>query len=135
MGRSVSYASGSIAIAYQYLDAGQDENGKDIEPDSDTFDYVIDDIKEYSKSLWPSFENADEWLGREDHAILENRHAYIGISEYCGLVSVWLVPKEDNNLSVNFCLQIKDKFLKSFGTLNKVGQFSNGEAVFERVKA
>jgi hypothetical protein len=122
MGRSVSYASGSIAIAYQYNEQDHD------------FEYTIEDIREYAKSLWPSFSNCDKWLDREDHAMLENKHAYIGISEYCGLISVWLVPKNNDNLSSNFCYLIKNKFVKSFSTLNKIGRFSNGESVFEGVK-
>ena len=122
MGRSVSYANNSLAIAYREFDG-----------DCDSFQWeVVEDTQEYGKSLWPSMSNCDKWIGSEDHAILENRHAYIGVSAYCGVVSIWLVPKEDNNLARQWCESIKGKFLKSFGTLNKVGSFSNGEAVFER---
>ena len=124
MGRSVSYASGSIAIAYSHIEP---------EDEDEDFDFIIEDRREYGKSLWPSLSHCDKWLGREDHALLENDHCYIGVSEYCGLVSTWLVPKEENNLSVAWCNQIKEKFMKSFGTLNRVGQFSNGEPVFESV--
>ena len=123
MGRSVSYASGSIAIAYSH-----------IEPEDEEFDFIIEDRREYGKSLWPSLSNCDEWLDKEDCAILENDHCYIGVSEYCGLVSTWLVPKEENNLSVAWCNQIKDKFMKSFSTLNKVATASNGESFFERIE-
>lgn len=128
MGRSVSYASGSIAIAYSHTDINDNEFFE-----STFFDDVIEDVRQHSNSLWPSLSNCDKWLGREDHAILENDHCYIGVSEYCGLVSTWLVPKEENNLSVAWCNQISNKFMKSFSTLNKVGQFSNGESFFERV--
>lgn len=44
------------------------------------------------RKAFPSLEKCDKWLDREDHAILSNRHAYVGISEYCGLVAVWIVP-------------------------------------------
>ena len=131
MSRSVSYASGSVAVAYQTL---QDQS-EDDDFGAEIFDDVIEDIQEYAPTLWPSFEKTDKWLDREDHAILSNRHAYIGISEYCGLVSVWLVPRdEENNLANQWCASITKKFHKAFGTLNKIGTASNGEAFFERKK-
>ena len=128
MSRSVSYANNSVAVAYQHIEADEFDA-------QDEFDCMVEYITDTAKTLWPSFDKADKWLGREDHAILENRHAYIGISEYCGLVSVWLVPKDENNLSNNFCEQIKEKFLKNFGTLRRVGTFSNGESVFESLQS
>lgn len=128
MGRSVSYANGSIAIAYTTLDI----EGEDFF-ESTFLDDTIEDVQEYAPTLWPSFLKCDKWLGREDHAVLENSLAYIGVSEYCGLVSIWLAPK-DEPFAENFCSQIKEKFLKTFGTLNKVATFSNGEAMFEKVQ-
>jgi len=59
------------------------------------WEYLIDDIKERLSNAFPSLIPCNQWLGREDRAILENRHVYIGVSEYCGDVSVWCVPKEE----------------------------------------
>lgn len=131
MGRSVSRPSESFAVAYEYIDYNEDDT-----------DFQWDDYKEgvinRARKIAPSFSECDTWPGREDHAILENSFCYLGISEYCGLVAVWLLPKElegDRDLSglqSQWLGQMEGKFHKVFGTLNKVGIFSNGEAVFSR---
>jgi hypothetical protein len=137
MGRSVSFATGSVAVAYQHIEY-EDEEGT---PYPFAWEDIVDDVVNTATHLWPSFTPCDKWLDREDHAILENSYAYIGMSEYCGLASVWLVPKEQcgysddhiiNNLSKGFCNKIKNRFLDTFSTLNRVATFSNGEAIFER---
>jgi hypothetical protein len=126
MGRSVSVPASAVAVAYQEFD-GQDEMDWDL---------FIDDIKDSALWAFPKMSYCDHWAGREDHAILENQLAYLGVSEYCGLVAVWLVPKLDgysDSLAVHWCNQQAPRLQKLFGTLNKIGTFSNGEAVFERV--
>lgn len=125
MARSVSYPRDSI-VAFK--------DGTTF--DEFDFESVVEDIQEYAPTLWPSFEKVDKWVGREDHALLENQHAYIGISEYCGLIAIWLLPKDDNDhpqLAQNFVNQIAGKFQKTFGELRKLGSFSNGEGVYERI--
>ena len=73
-------------------------------------------------------------VGHEDHAILENGHCYIGVSEYCGLVSIWLVPKDEYpDLSQKWCDQIGNKFYNLFSEYKHVATFSNGEAIYERI--
>ena len=44
---------------------------------------------------FPSVEETDEWIGDENHVLAKNGLAKFGISEYCGLVSVWAVPNEE----------------------------------------
>lgn len=127
MGRSVSVPSDAFAVSYQQFDGEEDFD----------WEFFIDDIKEQVKSEFPSFEDADFWLDREDHALLENRFAYFGVSEYCGLVSLWLVLKDelddrDYALAQGWANRVKSSFEKKFGTLRKVGSFSNGEGVYER---
>lgn len=128
MGRSVSYARGSVCIAYTTFD--------NTEEYKDAWDDFIEWIREQATELFPSLYNEDTWLGREDHAVLANQHCYIGVSEYCGLVSIWVVPKEDDNdnngLAQHWCASIEKKFNNAFGTLNKIGRFSNGACVFEK---
>ena len=129
MGRSVSYANGSVAICYQDV--------SEIE-DSWEWDDFIEGIQYRARKAFPSLDDCDQWPGREDHAILENSHCLIGVSEYCGLASIWLVPKDDGEypeLAQAWCAQVTPKFNKLFGELRKIGQFSNGEAVFERLAA
>jgi len=134
MGRSVSYPSGTVEIAYRDVS----------EFDYDDFQFWLDDIRYTSQSLWQSFEPCDEWLDREDHAILKNGLCYLGVSEYCGLASIWLVPRDyifdahgfeidATPFAENFIKRIAPKFHKTFGEFRKVGSFSNGEGVFERI--
>jgi len=100
------------------------------------FTMIEEDVVESSKSQWPSFYDVDKWLGRENHAILENRYAQIGMSEYCGLVSVWLVPLDVDDREVGlrdqWIASIRPRFEKFFSELVKVGTFSNGESVYQR---
>ena len=152
MGRSVSVASGAFAVAYKDCSrlgyVTEDEDGKELaEPyydeflASDDWDDFIADCTGQLKKLYPSFTACDKWLGREDHAILENSFAYFGISEYMGLVSLWLVAKEGDDygdeqagLRERWTEQVGGRFEKEFSELHKLGTFSNGEAVFERAK-
>lgn len=128
MGRSVSVPYGAELVAY--IDADW------IEDEFDWSDFK-DDLKHKAQSLWPSLSDCDKWLDREDHAVLENELAYFGLSEYCGLVSFWVVPKDDWNdypaLAANWIDRIANRFHTNFGSLRKVGTFSNGETVYERV--
>ena len=152
MSRSVSVASGAFAVAYKdcsklgYIT--EDEDGKELaEPyyDQDIgsmdWDCFVEDQIDKIKKLFPSFTDCDKWLGREDHAIAENNFAYFGISEYMGLVSLWMVEKDGDDygdeqagLRKRWAEQVAGKFEKEFSELHKLGTFSNGEAVFKRVK-
>lgn len=152
MGRSVSYPSNSNTVCFRNVSEfgyGVDDDGN---TDYESFDEFIAQedwndfvawIRESAKSTWKSFEDEDKWLDREDHVILENSFAYIGVSEYCGLASIWLKSKHDElegsyytdeqaraNLCEHWCNQISDKFEKLFGEYKKVGTFSNGESVY-----
>jgi hypothetical protein len=163
MGRSVSHPSGAI-VAFRHYDQSVDCaecDGKgyfeeDGERDECEFcdstgleDLHIDwreETEQYQgwiKELFPSFEPCDKWLDREDHAIAENRFAYFGISEYCGLVALWLVKKdldagyyEDSLLTPladRWLAQVEPRFLSTFGELRKLGHMSNGEGVYQRI--
>lgn len=134
MGRSVSYANGSLLVAFTELDW--------VEGAFD-FDLFLEDVRERACDLWPSFCPCDTWLGREDHAIAENGLGYIGVSEYCGVASIWFAPKpndwnysETRNreaLATGFAKRIAPTFYATFGTLRRIGVVSNGEAIYERV--
>jgi hypothetical protein len=153
MGRSVSHPSGAI-VAFKEITMQADidacneglmesEEEDDSAPDYFDFDELIEDYQGWIKELFPSFEPCDKWLDREDHAIAENRFAYFGISEYCGLVALWLVKKdldagyyEDSLLTPladRWLAQVEGKFLSTFGELKKLGNMSNGEGVYQRI--
>lgn len=142
MGRSVSYANHSIHIAYSHIESSDDY-------DQDRYDYqwFIEDFQLQLSKAFKSVTSCDKWLGREDHCIASNQFANFGVSEYCGLVSMWCAPVEaeyDQSagweaLRDNWIAQIGAKFheiaSKSFGTaIVKVGTFSNGESVFKAAK-
>ncbi len=126
MGRSVSYANGSEIV--EYIDVSQlDEEF--------AWDDYIEYLTERIQEKYPSLTGCEEWLGNEDKAILENELVYIGVSEYCGLMSLWVQPKEDENgyttFGSNWCSRIAKGFNESFGEYNKIGTFSNGESIYE----
>lgn len=142
MGRSVSYPHNATVVTYKHIEVSDDY---DAEQGQEAFDSMLEDLQEYAPTLWPSLRTCDKWLDREDHAVLENDLAYIGISEYCGIVALWIVPKTDEyensgyaesaskaQLCDHWVDQIKNKFVETFGTLHKVATFSNGEAVYRR---
>jgi DNA-directed RNA polymerase subunit RPC12/RpoP len=166
MGRSVSVASNSVHVSYQTLsydrfycsECGESFNevgfqdGEDCCPNCasrefykedgcQVFDDALSNLKESLKNAFPSLVSDDKWLDREDHAILSNSFAYFGVSEYCGLVSIWVTPTDGENPSLagRWIDQIEEKFLKTidgaFGVnLRKTGTFSNGESVFSAVR-
>lgn len=128
MARSVSVPYGAAVVAYDHVDTSDwDEFDAQWE-----WEYIEDDAVNRMAEISPSMSDDDGWLGREDKILASNGHAKFGMSEYCGLISYWLVP-EDNDLARHWVEQVRAKFLEAFGTLRKIGQFSNGEGVYERV--
>lgn len=132
MSRSVNYLDGADQVIYL--------SAHEVEDEFD-WDLFQENIVEGLKAEFPSLEDADGWDNRETRIVLENRLAEIGISEYCGLVSVSIRAKyQDGNdyaeeaslapLAAAWVSRIGDRFGK-FGDLRKVGTFSNGEAIFE----
>ncbi len=101
-------------------------------------DDLIEDIRETCKAKYPSFENADHWPERESHCIAENSLCQIVISEYCGLVSLGVVPNCDrcyediSGLAESWCRQYVAPFVReTWGRLEFVCSMSNGEAIFQ----
>lgn len=120
MARSVSVPHNALVVAYRA--ASDDECADDL-------DYLRDWIKE----LFPAASACDYWIGREDYAICENGLVYFGVSEYCGLMSVWITPKDGKEgLAERWAGSVEDKFKNAFSEYNLVGRFSNGEAVYSR---
>ena len=135
MGRSVSTPSEARVVCYRDVSEFDSFNWSDF----------IDDIQCTVKSQWPSFSDCDEWIGDEDHALVENDLCHIGVSEYCGCAAIWISSKKEDllntgysddvgraNLCDAFIGKIEDKFREFFGELVKVGTGSNGVALYER---
>lgn len=131
MGRSVSVPSGAVATVYL--------NVRELDPDYEWGEFV-DSLRDNVIRHYPSFYDASYWLDREDHAILENYYAMVVVSEYMGLVSVSLVPKDHDPKSESWCRvnapRWRERLHKAYGSmaLRKIGTMSNGESVYEWVR-
>lgn len=139
MGRSVDYLSNALKVYYlSYEQYFENEDGEEIF-DEYAFEDLFSNIMYEIKDKYKSFVVTDEWEGREVKIFLQNNIVEIGISEYCGLVSVSIrnVSDEKIGLAQNFINKIDKgilEILKQNGdTLNKVGNFSNGEGVYKRI--
>lgn len=164
MGRSVSYPSAASVVAFKSFDfEGEESNCKRCNalvnwhdegrcrecgrfvkecdpPEYYDFNELIEDFRQHLKTLFPSVEEADKWIGHEDHILAENDLALFGMSEYGGLVAYWIVPASEHydfarprQLEERWIKSIADKFVAAFGELSKVGSMSNGEGVYRRI--
>lgn len=111
------------------------------------FEWHRDDFAEQMCKAFPSVSKCDSWLGRgnsEDHAVAENQFVFFGVSEYCGLVAMWVAAKDADYdqsagweaLRDRWLSQIQQKFRKHAQTcfgqaLISQGTFSNGEQFFQ----
>lgn len=132
MGRSVSVPSGAKSVVYLQYEGEESFEWNDFR----------DDIACVLQRRFPSLEDCKGWLDREERIFLENRHANVVIAEYCGCVSVSLVPKESEYyeptpLAVAWCEQVANSFeatiQKAFPetALRRLGHMSNGCSVYE----
>lgn len=137
MGRSVNYARNATAVAY----IAQDEVEGDFTQEA--WDDFKEDLTNILTDKFPSLKHCKHWEGNEVLFFLENGLCKIALSEYCGLVSVSLVPQDgdytNENLANAYCKKIKHSFHKVINegysnSLIKLGTFSNGEGVYELVK-
>jgi hypothetical protein len=128
MGRSVSYPTGAI-VCFEDIRAFDDEFD---------FDWFADDLKERAAAMFPSLYDCNKWRGREDHILMRNAYADFGVSEYCGLASIWIAERCDGayydcpseGLAAHWLAQIRNRFLAEFGNLVLDGHMSNGEGVY-----
>lgn len=130
MGRSVSSPPRAGAVAFERIDTS-DWDEFDVQWE---WEAIEEDAVDRIREIFPSFKPDEGWLGREDKVLASNGHAKFGMSAYGGLVSFWLVPKE-NGLAEAWVDRARERFFRSFGTLRRLGFMSNGEAVFERIEA
>ncbi len=134
MGRSVDFLNNAEGIAY--VDVSDfDDCGEDWSLFKENITYEL--MKKYP-SLW----ECSKWEGHECHIILENNQVSVAVSEYCGLASISVAPKDGyeydysrdlSGLNARNAHYIGKFIEENFGEYRKVATFSNGEAVFERV--
>lgn len=162
MGRSVHVPSDAEAVLYldwtprpeDHVWYDEDENEVPYTEDDigttewaflvdDEWDYLIEDLQyNVLGDLFPSVQPADYWITREGHVVAENAHVMFGVSEYCGLASVWAVLKESSygpdpkGLARHWLRQawplIEDRYPHR---LERMAYFSSGEAVYQKVTA
>jgi hypothetical protein len=137
MGRSVDYLSRSQKVVYIPFEV---ENEFDSEFDSEfEWDCFYEDLINILCEKYPSLYTVkNKWDGRETRIILENDLCQIGLSEYCGLVSVSIRVNEYYeyyNIAESWINRINfEKVLnEKFNALHKIGTFSNGESIYERI--
>lgn len=129
MARSVSTPYDALTIEYAAFDT--------LDGDDYAWQDAIENLRYTAQALYPSLRDCDRWIGRENHAVLENAHGVITVSEYCGLVAIALVPTENSGLAARWCRQVSLAPLAAcFGTrLLSRGVFSNGEQFFTPAEA
>lgn len=129
MGRSVSVPSNAVSTVYIHLD-------EPLDPDFGR-DEFVDDLRIVIREHYPSFADDSKWVGREERSILRNDHARIVVAEYCGVVSVSLVPDDDYRavMAESWCRSIALRWYTRVNAaysnaMQKVCTMSNGESVF-----
>jgi hypothetical protein len=162
MGRSVNYLNRATSISFSNHEFGYEYPYNDEADEYDKtgdkvyneciadmhWDDFVYNLKEALEKYYPSFEfNAKgfEWEDREVKIIARNKLAIIGLSEYCGLISLsirpveaeWYQDRHFNALGEQFASQVNlDKVLGyangDESLLRKVGSFSNGEGILRR---
>ena len=134
MGRSVDYLSNATKVWYC--------NPTPMEFHEDWEDFM-DNLIESLTYAFPSLHepSRDRWDGRETKIILENANVEFGLSEYCGLVSLSVRPREDMDtwtpaLAERWINQVTHKItevIKAYNGLKRVGGFSNGESIYQKL--
>jgi hypothetical protein len=112
----------------------------------DEFDWLLGDFRSEVLRTFDSAHEDDTWLDLEDHALAANRFVWFGISEYCGVIALWMAPKDApydspaswEALRDNWMAQAWPKFKKLANScvpepMVRLGTMSNGESVYQRV--
>jgi hypothetical protein len=137
MGRSVNYLNNALRVAYvSYEDTYEDEDGEVVVDDM-AFDDLYENITYDLMGVFPSLKVVrNEWDNRETRIFLRNRLVEFGISEYCGIVSVsvQVYDEELSGLASSWVDKNWDRIEGLIGAnLRKVGSFSNGEVVYQKI--
>jgi len=133
MSRSVNYLNNASAVAF--IPTTDFAGVEDEEDTSYLWDEAVEDLKARLVERWPSFYEVEEWDNRETLVVAKNEHAIVGVSEYCGLTSISIAVRENTEypgLAERWVDSIAAAFTKNFGSLVKMGTFSNGESVYQK---
>ena len=133
MARTVSTPANTLLVAYDTFNS---------DPSEDVwygdFENVAEDLLFNAMRLFPSLEPYHGWAGREDRILARNGFVEFGVSEYMGLMAIWMRLRgdcEQEALASHWCDQIAEKFHQEFGIFEHVATASNGEAFYQRKEA
>lgn len=108
--------------------------------DSDNWSSDLECTADYMKELWPSLWDTESWPSNEVRVFLENNLVEISVSEYGGLTALCIAVKESaydegkQGLARSWIKKVAPKFLSTFGRVEKMGTFSNGESVYKKAE-
>ena len=152
MGRSVSYLRNASEVTYfdtslsevTYYDEDLEE---EFTRDPDEFDYQMNWDDFMGNIIYPLINKykslvriKNEWDGNETSIILANNLIEIGVSEYYGIASVSIRPRNEDYVELaeswinkNWDNAVKVMEESTYHTrLNKAGTFSNGCSVYNK---
>lgn len=127
MGRSVMVPRDAVETVYLQFEGDP----------GDWADFVLD-IGEQLRKRFPSMMRSDRPVGDELRCVLEGPRGAVAIAEYCGTVSVSLVPRNSHPLTKHWIHQIVPTFIETMhkafpqSILIPLGKFSNGEMAYQR---
>jgi len=127
MGRSIEVPRDAISVSYRWIDEG----------DEFAYDDLVEDVQAVLMDRFNSLELDNRWLPypcRETRAVLENGLIRVCVSEYCGLVAISVIPRDDapRGMAERDGLLVGRYIEDKFGELRKQGTFSNGESFYTR---
>lgn len=130
MGRSVDYLKNAKTVIYCHIDSEDDY----------AFSDFFENVKAEMQDKYPSLDTCERWDGDETRIFLESSLVEIGISEYCGLISISVRANEysgaNESLAENWINKTEkgiQKICANYSeTLKKVGTFYNGESLYEK---
>lgn len=132
MARSVATHPHSASDVY--LNLSEELSGLEF---NDEFDSLLSTIQHVLIERFPSLRHVSRWQGNENNVILESFRAEVSVSEYCGLVSVCLAPRDpDHPLDQHWSNKAVPGFIKALHeafltcALRSIGRASNGEQFF-----
>ncbi len=103
MGRSVSTPRNAEVVCYQHVSFGYDEETGEFDENAAQWEWE-DYLEDYRSLLSEhGFTKADAWLDDEDHVVAKSEHWQAGISEYCDVIALWLVPNPLQHRDFSCC--------------------------------
>ncbi len=134
MGRSIYTPRNALAIAYQWIDYGDetDYSERDI-----AYREAVDDMLFAIKTRWPAFKwpYSSRWIDNEGLVMLANGLCSVVISSYGSLLAASLIANDDapQALAERWAASIAARF-ERLGSHYYGGTMSNGESFYRPIR-